>query len=278
MLGKSTIDFKQKGNTPKTVYDDLNESFLIIYEKSEKIYGIWEPVASAQKAGTASANYFDLASDIDAATPVKALNPAVAFDGKNQYLVVWEAEWTDIYGPQAAIRGKWLANDIPCPPFNSFLVGYYEPYPKAKWQGAHNPAVQFDTKTKKFLAVWEDTRDYTTPSGDYAIYGSYVDLNTSSKSGKNFEIAPTAKVNKQRPKVGYDASNSVFLVTWDEHDIYGRFLNSKKTGKSFPIASAKKNQNISDLVFNGKTNNFFVVWSDMKNTFQADIYGHRIKF
>lgn len=142
--------------------------------------------------------------------------PAVAYNlDNNSYLVVWSQSLdngtTDIYGKICYTTGS---GD------NASLVK--QSYTDASCEGPFaisnapgnqmQPKVAFDTKNKKYLVVWTDSRNV----GYSQIYGQFVSA-TGILIGGNFPISTynaNQDISQSEPDLVYNIVKDRFIVAW----------------------------------------------------------------
>lgn len=126
------------------------------------------------------------------------------------------------------------------------------------------------------LVVWQDRRN-----GNFDIYGAIIDAN-GVVTTNNIAIC-TAAGDQTRPTVGWDSTNSQWMVVWADGrvaanvDIYGARLSSAGAvldANGVAISAASNSQFAPDLAFASGT--FFVAWEDRRVDTNGDIYGARV--
>ena len=150
--------------------------------------------------------------------------------------------------------------------------------------GAFYPSIGFDPISKRFLAVWEDTRN----GANTKIYGqliysgsglynqnfiiSYQDTNNDGQQDTN-----VANSRQTRPFVSYDSVNQRFFVIWQDGrnstyslenlDIYGQKVDAEGSlrGGNYAVDTNPYNQYIPTIAFNEIDNQFLTVWKDARN-------------
>ncbi|MEW6714632.1 MAG: hypothetical protein AB1306_06035 [Nitrospirota bacterium] len=179
-----------------------------------------------------------------------------------QYLVVYEkysgVSW-DIYGQLVGEDGVAVGTE--------FVISNAA---NSQW----GPSVAYNSSTNQYLVVWSDTR-----SGAPDIYGQLLNAN-GTLSGGNFPIS-TAANEQWGSSVAYNSSTNQYLVVWDDDrsvtnsDIYGQLVNANGTlsGGNFPISTAVNEQWGSSVAYNSSTNQYLVVWNDLRSGTNWDIYG-----
>jgi large repetitive protein len=187
-------------------------------------------------------------------------NPTLAFDGAN-FLVVWDdrRDSCDIHGARVTPQGTVLDTaGIAMSP----AVG-----------GQYRPAIAFGGAS--FLATWDDYR------GDDNVCGSRVTPQGVVLDTAGIDISQAAN-GQQFPALGFDGTN--FLVAWQDYrdgsgfsDIYGARVTLQGAvldPAGFVISHAANDQRDPALVFDGT--NFLVVWNDVRDGGDWDIYGARV--
>jgi len=141
-----------------------------------------------------------------------------------------------------------------------------------------NPSVAYDSINRRFLVVWYDWR--IGPSTD--IYGQIIRADGTLLGG-NFPIS-TAPDGQANVSISYDPTNHRFLAAWldgrngPNSDIYGQLINTNGTpfGGDFPISIAPNDQWNPSVAYDPATQRFLVVWWDLRNGPNSDIYGQLI--
>ena len=194
-------------------------------------------------------------------TPISQTSPAAAYDGAQNYLVVWQDARNladtddDIYGQIVDITATLQG-------INFFI--------STAASDQYFPAAASDTGGD-FLVVWQDSRQ-----GSWDIYGQRVS-NEGTLSGDELPIS-TAGSDQCFPALAYGGK---YLVVWQDHrhgnwDIYGQCISSEgNQGGSFPITVAGDNQERPDVVYNSVDDEYLVIWQDYRRG-SWDIYGRRI--
>ena len=130
--------------------------------------------------------------------------------------------------------------------------------------------------TNQYLVVWGDNRN-----ANVDIFGQLVNT-TGTLSGGNFVISDAAN-NQMTPSIAYNGTNQ-YLVVWHDNrsgtnwDIYGQLVNTSgllDPGGNFPISNDVSNQLEPSVVYNSSTNQYLVVWQDVRNS-NDDIYGQLV--
>ncbi len=141
-------------------------------------------------------------------------------------------------------------------------------------------AVAFNPPKGNFMIAWNDRRNSIVPD----IYGGRVrasdgvvlDPNGRRLSGSfNEQTAPAiASCGGKYLAVWTDTRNG-----FDNPDIYGTLTDASTPvnilARNLRIAQAPGRQEFPDVACNGT--DFFVVWSDRRVGFEADIYGTRVR-
>ncbi|MEW5817260.1 MAG: hypothetical protein AB1798_17925, partial [Spirochaetota bacterium] len=192
---------------------------------------------------------------------------SIVFDSLNsRYCVVWQDTRNgieDIYGLLLSSAGSVYKLDFPvCDD------------PAAQY----SPKAAYDSKNGRFLVVWQDERNYATNSWD--IYGRILDAEGNVLI-PSFAIC-TAVQEQSSAAVAYDGTNDQYLVVWQDYrdygtsgwNIYGQIISSGGTllSSNFPISTAAYDQLFPAVSYDGQSNTYLVVWEDMRNGTDTDIY------
>ena len=194
--------------------------------------------------------------------PFNQLSPSVAFDGVN-YFVVWEDYRNNFYSPDiygARVTPEGIVLDTAGIPVSTASSGQRFPF------------VVFGETN--YLVVWADRRN-----GEYDIYGARISTSGTVIDTNGIPIS-TAPNTQFFPSVDFDGTN--YLVVWEDsrsgsYDIYGARISVNGVlidTSGIPISTARGSQKYAFVDFNGS--NYFVVWSDIRNGVDYDIYGCRI--
>jgi hypothetical protein len=202
--------------------------------------------------------------------------PAVAYNKKDEYLVVWEDKWcpsspytvNDIYGWIVDSEGNLKGDVIPISTATDC---------ESDESCQHNPAVAYNSQNNQYLVVWEDNRKSDSGYG-WDIYGQVIST-TGTLVGGNFPIIGIDK-DQLHPDLAYSSQDNLYLVVWQDYrygklDIYGQRVKSDGTpyGYYFPISSSGSAKNPA-VAYNGD-HEYLVVWQDKRNG--EDIYGQWVK-
>ncbi len=139
------------------------------------------------------------------------------------------------------------------------------------------PVIAALPNLNQFLVVWQDFQ-----AGSFDISGQLVNVN-GTLSGSEITISSAAN-NQTAPAVGYNPSTNQFLVVWQDlrsgsfSDIFGQRLNAdgSPAGAEITISSVANNQTVPAVAYNGVTNQFLVVWQDLRSGPFSDIFGRLI--
>ncbi|MGD8908028.1 MAG: C1 family peptidase, partial [Chromatiales bacterium] len=254
---------------PDVAYNHVNESYLVVYDSLQKIYGKFIDNSGLPMGGEFVISEFS----------GYQRRPSVVFDGENsRYLVTWteanEATSSDISGQLVNSDGGLLGDKLSISSALSMQS---------------NAELAFDPSTQTYLVVWQDYRSNVASA--YDIYAQRLDAN-GNRLGTNFVISvdvenPDLKprYNQVYPYVAYNITTSDFLVTWtDEREsvtedrIYGQLVSNSGTliGTNFPISDKiSENQLHSPVIYDEANRRFVVIWMDNRNreTTSTDIYG-----
>lgn len=198
-------------------------------------------------------------------------NPSVAFDG-NRFLVVWQDENIS----SSDIHGALVDEQGPVPGFADILLTdaiNNQVFPKVVFR---KPDALF--KEPQYLVVWQDTR-----SDDGDIYGTRVSVDGFSVDGSGVPLAPPTGV-QGKPAIAVGETHS--LLVWEQDSgsanakIRGTLLPAGDWTPGFDFGvgtGSNARQTAPSVAFHAASNNYFVVWSDARNTATGnDIYGTRV--
>ncbi|MGB9721134.1 MAG: FlgD immunoglobulin-like domain containing protein [bacterium] len=188
-------------------------------------------------------------------------SPAVVF-GDSGYFVVWDDSRaggsSGIYGARVNQDGIILdTNGIPIAPVPSYT-----------------PAAGFDGTN--YFVVWVDER---SGYNNRDIYGSRVTQDGVVLDPGGIPIS-VAENQQSKPAISFDGTNYL-VVWWDERngesDIFGTRVSPNGIvlePAGIPISTAPNHQLFADVIYGGSS--YLVVWADMRNGVDYDIYGTRI--
>jgi hypothetical protein len=245
-------------NNPVIAFDGAN--FLVVWEdhRGGAYTDIWGTRVTPQ--GTV----LDISGFIVSQVVYDQLCPAVAFDGAN-FLVVWQdyrsLYHSDIYGARVTPGGVVLDP-------SGFAIS------QAEGDEAY-PALAFDGAN--FLVVWEDYRNGDTSD----IYAARVTPGGTVLDPSGIPIS-TAANGQYSPVVGF--GGPYFTVVWqdcrtsaDDPDLYAARVTPEgvvRDPDGFAVSRAPRVQGAPAIGFDGT--NFLVVWQDLRDLQDLDIYGARL--
>lgn len=193
----------------------------------------------------------------------EAPNGQVAYNGNaNEYLATWRDQVAaNLKARRIASDGSLVGNAIVVSPSfpNSF-----DP----------TASVAFDPNRNRYLIVFG-------LFSSNEIWGQFVAAGSGLLDGVNFPIARGLRT-RPVPYVAYSASAQVFVVVWNEAgDIQSRLLSAEGARIGSPLLiSAGTASGDPRSVYNSRTGEVLVVWSDRRNVSRGsgeeDIYAQRI--
>jgi hypothetical protein len=194
--------------------------------------------------------------------PGSQFEPEIAFNGTDQFLVVWEdyraGSISDIYGTRFSVASGGLD-----PAGISIAVA-------AGTQGAPS-VVSYGTH---YLVVWQDDRSGTS----YDIYGTVVLTDGTANDAFTAPFS-TAAGDQVLPDLAFDGN--VVLAVWQDrrsgtnYDIYAARWSPTSgllDGGGIAVWAQSGDQSRPAVAVNGA---FLVAWADRRNG-NYDIYGARI--
>ena len=189
--------------------------------------------------------------------------PSVDFDGAN-YLVAWHELHSgsnyDIYGARVRTDGTVI---------DSLGIGI-----STVTFVQELPSVTFGERY--YLITWTDLRGGPTPD----IYGARVDTSGTVLDTSGIAVS-TAGNAQSSPVACFDGTN--FLAVWEDArnwpslNIYVARVDTAGTvldTAGIPISTLETIQVLPSIAFDGS--NYFVVWQDLRNGVDFDIYGARV--
>lgn len=217
-----------------------------------------QPVAPRPSAAEGSILSPDIAiSELDS----DQYAPAIAYNSKhNEYLVVWENDWSDgtkdIYASRVSAGGQVLI---------SIIIASDE-------KKRTDPSVAYDPVNDRYLVVW--SYDFHGDGSDWDIAGRFIPWNGPAISMHEFDICAYTS-QQMRPVVVYARTQEEYLVTWTNRvsggptTILARRVwadGSGFPGDGFSISSGTENRDYQDVAYNLHNNEYLV-------TFEVDKSG-----
>jgi len=148
-----------------------------------------------------------------------------------------------------------------------------------------NPFIAYNPTNNEYLVVWNEKYGYHNL---YYIYAQRLS-NTGSLLGSKITVSSGGvRVRKFHSTVAYNCDNNEYLVVWygqnaerKPYRIYGRRLSSTGSllGSNFAIGEYIGDDNFQyypQVAYNSQSNEYLVVWEDMRNNGWADIYAQRV--
>jgi len=147
------------------------------------------------------------------------------------------------------------------------------------------PSVDAIGTVDRFVVVWVDDRNQDTRERD--VYGQLTDsagriigqkLRFSNRGGRLDELAPD---------VAASTSAQQFLVVWEDYrrvntrgvDVYGQIMSADgvRIGKNFRAGGGNGSHAMNPAVASNETQGeYVVVWDEMRNSHDFNIYGQRV--
>jgi hypothetical protein len=186
--------------------------------------------------------------------------PSVAFDGTN-YLAVWQdkrnSSNADIYGARISTSGTVL--DPSGLPISTAANKQSTP-----------SIVSGDTN---YFVVWQDYRN-----SSYEIYGARVDSSGNILDPSGIPIATSGP--NWNPHVAFDGTN--YFVVWGTGLSFDQDISGARVSQGgvvldpggITIAGVSGNQCLSCAAYDGM--NYVVIWQDLRNGDNYDVYGARV--
>jgi hypothetical protein len=199
--------------------------------------------------------------------------PSVAYnEASSEFLVVWgddrglSLNGRDIYGQRIADNGVLLGSN--------FLIS-------GGGRDQSQAVVVYNPNDNEYLVVWTDRRGYEDSGLD--IWGQRVSAG-GELLGDNFVISGTPG-DQQRPATAIAVAANHYLVAWYgqlpgdvDYNIRGQMVKGDGSllGGSFTISSATGSQFRPAIAYNSNDREFLILWYDLRNGSEADIYGQRV--
>jgi hypothetical protein len=170
-------------------------------------------------------------------------SPAVAFDHKGAYLVVWR-EGSGIRGGDADIHAARVdasGKVLDAKPIVISEAADFQKRPAVAWAGKH------------WLVVWQDARAFKEKG--YDIYAARVSAEGKLLDPKGI-VVRSEKADQQMPAVASDGTGS--LILWadyrsgKDYDVYGCVLRNGKPGAVSAILPGKGPQVSPSVAWTGE--------------------------
>lgn len=200
-------------------------------------------------------------------TPADAraqLHPAVAYDGKGTYLVVWQqgrfyhqSQSADILAARIDSRGRVLDRE----PIVVCSIGTSQERPQVAFSGG------------KFLVVWHDLRN----GRDWDVYAARVSPSGGVQEPNGFLVAGGPN-NQASPDVA--AADDGFLVVWQHYDRHYRLQASTipAVGRAAPAQPLKFRGNPlwgGGLALARIGDGWLLSWNDERDWVKGDMITRR---
>jgi hypothetical protein len=218
----SATDFGQE--FPKVAFDGTN--FLVVWTDARNIPN--RDIYAARV--TQDGNVLD-PNGIEVYTGTNS-SPEVAFDGNN-YLIVWENDYSEIYGSLINTSGTVLE------------PGGLQISEMASYVHAHSPNIAFDGTN--YLVIWSDSRN-----GNDDIYCARVTPSGTVLDSTDIPIS-TATNDQQYASIVFDGTN--YQAAWDDYrnnsdtaDVYcAKISTTGSVIQEIPLVIGEGNQYYTSL-------------------------------
>jgi PKD repeat protein len=206
------------------------------------------------------------------------LRPTIAYNrANNEYLVTWDDKRSgserEIYAQRVSGANSLVGSNFAIALSSGTDIGEV------------NPFVAYNPTANEYLVVWNEK------SGHHNIYYIYAQRvsHTGSLLGDKITVSSGGvRIRKLHPTVAYNPANNEYLVVWYGQDvegqsyrIYGQRLSSSGSllASNFAIGEdiGKDNyQYYPHVAYNSHSNDYLVVWEDMRNGGEKDIYAQKV--
>jgi hypothetical protein len=281
---------------PAVAYNSAEDEYLVVWEGDDdtgglvdgedEIFGQRVDAATGTEVGTNDFRLSDMGPDGDA--NYGADFPAVAYnDTNNEYLVVWYGdddtgglvdEEYEIYGQRVSATGAEIGA-------NDFRLSDMGPDGDTNYAGG-GPAVAYNSADNDYLVVWlgADTLGVE-------IFGQRVNAATGAEIGTDLclsDMGPDGDANYDAyvSAVAYNSAGNEYLVVWhgdddtgplvgEEFEIFGQRVvatgaeigaNDFRLSDMGPDGDAYYDAGRPAVAYNGKNNEYLVVWEGDDNT------------
>ena len=197
-------------------------------------------------------------------------DPAVASDGKGNFVVVWEdmitgqdGDKSGVFGQRFNSSGAKVGSEFQV---NTYTTGYQ-----------FQPTVAMNEKGE-FVVVWN------SPGQDLDGFGLFGQkfAAAGTKVGPEFQVNTNTLGSQYQASVGVDRAGR-FVVSWTSPDLYGkgvfaqRFTSSSaKVGPEFRVNTTLFNDQRESSLAMQPAGDFLVVWTNDKPALSHhDVYGQR---
>ncbi|MGH7362767.1 MAG: CFI-box-CTERM domain-containing protein [Candidatus Methylomirabilales bacterium] len=265
--GKILISTAAGNQTSTAVaYNSVTNQFLVVW-KTESLTPTSQDISGQilNADGTLSGGTITI-SNADG----DQKKPAVAYNSTdNQFLVVWE---TFKSGTLFDIVGK-LVSAAGVPGTTEISIST-----STAMANQLAPAIAYNSTDNQFLVVWQHD----------SLAATLLDISARRVAGNGTPIGSevsisVAATNETGPAVAYNSTDNQFLVVWQTlqggfFDISGQLVNANGSLGTGPISisTAANHQTAPAVTYNATTNQFLVVWEDLRNASFSDIFGQRV--
>ncbi len=301
---------------PAVAYNSISNEYLVVWSGDDNTgtlvnddFEIFGQRLSA--AGTEiGANDFRI-SDMgpDGSFFYSANTPSAAYNSvDNEYLVVWRGHddvgtlvnnELEIFGQRLSAAGTEVGS-------NDFRISDMGPDGSTAFS-AFDPAVAYNGLSNEYLVVWQGQDDTgTLANREVEVFGQRLSAAGTDVGSNDFRISDMGPAGSTvfggfDPAVAYNSLSNEYLVVWSaddntgtlvdgEFEIYGQRLNAAGTetgANDFrisdmgPDGSAAFRAFTPDVVYNGVSNEYLVVWRGEDNIGtlvdeEFEIFGQRL--
>lgn len=245
---------------PELAYDPVNNRYLAVYKVRPEVQAgtcMTRIVGQLRNPnGSPGGPEFTIGPEFNLSS--NSVGLAVQYDTiNNRFLVVWNNDLGNMVGqlvnPDGSLNGavQFISNS-----------GQVDP---------GTLGITFDPANGRFLAVWQDRRNFAT--SDINIYGQLLNADLTPffpvDTAVNFAIS-TGTGLQHRPRVAYEPSSGRYLVVWQDfatgtYEIKGQLVNSTDgslIAAPLAIASSIYSQTYPDVATDPVNSRFLVAWQD----------------
>ncbi len=162
-----------------------------------------------------------------------------------------------------------------------FVISPITPIALGGGEERGHPAVAYNSATREFLVVWEET----FLNQDWDVRGLRLTA-TGVPIGDDFAVAARGNPERQ-PDVAYNSVRNEYVVIWKQvvgegdsamPDISGQRLNAmgEPIDSDFPITFGATDESFPRLAYDKNANQYLVVWQEAGAGNDVDVRGQRV--
>lgn len=241
---------------PLVAYNSTDHNYMVVWrdQRNGTDYDVYGQVISS--SGTLSGTNFTVNTE----TADQRAYDLIYDPNANHYLVVW---WDN---GDNRVEGQLLDPAGGLLPPNAFAIA-----------SGYDIRAAYNSNRSSYMVVYEQAND---------IYGQAIAAD-GTLSGSAFVICGDA-ANQFYPNLAFNSSSHEYLVVWQDYrntattgtDVYARRIDEDGVvqGDEIVVANAADGQDIPDVAYNSRVNQWLVSWHDYRDstTSGRDVYGQRV--